>query len=643
MPQDVQHEAAARYGYSFGQVRIHTGARASDVARSLNAAAFTLGNDIVFGADRYAPASPGGRLLLHHELKHVAQQRSARRVETPELDSSRSGHEADARHIFDPHVQPLSIQKIQCAPADEPYTIGTVADKVGRSAFGDASWPFLKALFEGFMGALQADVKSGRADAAKNHLAALFVPWNAIKFHGGFLLGFVIGLVSPITDLIKGIVGAVRLAISAIEWLAKWSPVGIAVSAERQQKIVTLLEKFSEMGTQLNQTLADFIADPKGAIQKFSGFLDNLMQLAVGKAREFGGSAAHSLFDYLQKDFFEMGQGIGEVCGAVVAQVLLLVFSDAIGNLISKGASFLGKAAEFVAGKAVEVFEWFKGFASEILAMLRNAVKGALKLFEGLVNKAVELFEAAKAIFTESEMLGAEGRVAAGVGRDVAHPATNVMESRMVSSTRTAPAKVSDLRPPKVHPSNVAVEAPKAPKTAASPATPRATPYKRAPFDEPLTPSERGLSLEELKQKHLAEEMAEFQSSVSDVTGKEVETGPRMQEATKTRAGLAKKPQHHVFPQQFRTWFEDHGFTGKWDIDRFTVMLDESEHVAIHGGGNYKLGRTTGFEWNMRVKNVLDAEEAKLGGGRLLSRTRIKQIVEELMKEYQIPKKYIPY
>ncbi|MEX3935870.1 DUF4157 domain-containing protein [Paraburkholderia phymatum] len=457
LPLQVERDAAVRFGRSFSQVRIHADDRAAGAAASLKAAAFTLGNDIVFGSNRYAPASLAGELLLQHELKHVAQQRFARPAEMPELDSPGSSHEREARKILDPCVESLPLQRIQCAPDDAQYSIGgPFADSVGKRIFGDTAWPFIKAVLEGFVGGLQADVKSGRADAAKSHLAMLLVPTNAIAFHGGYLVGFVLGLVSPITDLVKGIIGAVKLGWSALEWAAKWSPPGVAASPDRQRKIAVLMDKFRDLEVQFNQSLIDFIADPKGTIQKVAGFLDSLMQLALDKARDLGAKAAHAIFDFLEKDFFSMGRGIGEVIGALVAQVLLLVFSDAIGNLVSKGASFLGKAAEFVAGKAVEVFEWIKGMASEVVSLLRNAVKGALKIFEGLANKAIEAFDALAALFAESEALEAGGeKIAAGVGRGVQGPAPNIMESRKVSSIRTSPATVSDLKPPKIHPSNL--------------------------------------------------------------------------------------------------------------------------------------------------------------------------------------------
>ena len=54
-------------------VRIHTDARAAESARAVNARAYTVGRDVVFGKDEYQPESSAGRRLLAHELAHVFQ------------------------------------------------------------------------------------------------------------------------------------------------------------------------------------------------------------------------------------------------------------------------------------------------------------------------------------------------------------------------------------------------------------------------------------------------------------------------------------------------------------------------------------------------------------------------------------------
>jgi hypothetical protein len=61
--------------FDFGGVRIHADARSAESARAMNALAYTVGRDVVFGAGQYEPQSESGRRLIAHELTHVLQQR----------------------------------------------------------------------------------------------------------------------------------------------------------------------------------------------------------------------------------------------------------------------------------------------------------------------------------------------------------------------------------------------------------------------------------------------------------------------------------------------------------------------------------------------------------------------------------------
>ncbi len=65
----------ARLGADFSDVRIHQGGTAAESARAVNARAYTVGNDVVFGSGHFDPASPDGQRTLAHELTHVVQQR----------------------------------------------------------------------------------------------------------------------------------------------------------------------------------------------------------------------------------------------------------------------------------------------------------------------------------------------------------------------------------------------------------------------------------------------------------------------------------------------------------------------------------------------------------------------------------------
>jgi hypothetical protein len=67
-----------RLGHDFGAVRIHRGPEANAAAQAVDAAAFTIGSDIVMADSFYEPASPAGRQLLAHELVHTIQQSRTR-------------------------------------------------------------------------------------------------------------------------------------------------------------------------------------------------------------------------------------------------------------------------------------------------------------------------------------------------------------------------------------------------------------------------------------------------------------------------------------------------------------------------------------------------------------------------------------
>jgi hypothetical protein len=72
----VREPMEQHLGADLAEVRLHTDTRADQLSRSVQALAFTAGNDIFFRRGGYAPGSPTGRYLLAHELTHVTQQQS---------------------------------------------------------------------------------------------------------------------------------------------------------------------------------------------------------------------------------------------------------------------------------------------------------------------------------------------------------------------------------------------------------------------------------------------------------------------------------------------------------------------------------------------------------------------------------------
>ncbi|MGC0402649.1 hypothetical protein RKD27_005293 [Streptomyces sp. SAI-126] len=68
---DVRARFSPRVGFDLSHIRIHTDAEAARSAREVDAAAYTVGHHVIFGADRYRPHLLDGQRLLAHELAHV--------------------------------------------------------------------------------------------------------------------------------------------------------------------------------------------------------------------------------------------------------------------------------------------------------------------------------------------------------------------------------------------------------------------------------------------------------------------------------------------------------------------------------------------------------------------------------------------
>jgi len=90
-----------RFGRDFGDVRVHTGPKASDSARAVNALAYTVGPNIVFAAGQYNPATQEGRRLLAHELAHTVQQAGAGSGPISGISQPGDASEIEAERVAD--------------------------------------------------------------------------------------------------------------------------------------------------------------------------------------------------------------------------------------------------------------------------------------------------------------------------------------------------------------------------------------------------------------------------------------------------------------------------------------------------------------------------------------------------------------
>ena len=101
IPKALQRHFELGLGESSRTARIHFDAEAVQLANAFRARALTFGSNIYFGANGYAPWTPGGQRLLAHELVHVAQQQSVHAVQRQEIPTELRSS-ADVDQLDDP-------------------------------------------------------------------------------------------------------------------------------------------------------------------------------------------------------------------------------------------------------------------------------------------------------------------------------------------------------------------------------------------------------------------------------------------------------------------------------------------------------------------------------------------------------------
>lgn len=134
LPETLRTPLERRLGADLGAVRVHTNRSAAEAAASLQAEAFTVGQDIVFGAGRYRPGTETGRQLLAHEATHAVQQQGAtpavqRRVDISDVRGEMVGRRFKLR-VADGGVPAgtevtITDWKGSASEADVSYTDGT--------------------------------------------------------------------------------------------------------------------------------------------------------------------------------------------------------------------------------------------------------------------------------------------------------------------------------------------------------------------------------------------------------------------------------------------------------------------------------------------------------------------------------------
>jgi len=103
LPTGIMRKFEESLGADLSGVRVHTDGASADAASAVGAKAYTVGNDIHFGAGHYDPSSTAGEHLLAHEVAHTVQQGGGVRYKL-EVSAPGDAHEVEADRAADAMV-----------------------------------------------------------------------------------------------------------------------------------------------------------------------------------------------------------------------------------------------------------------------------------------------------------------------------------------------------------------------------------------------------------------------------------------------------------------------------------------------------------------------------------------------------------
>lgn len=507
-PMDPTTRSAmeSRFGYDFGQVRLHSDAQAAESAKAVSAKAYTVGDDVVFGAGRYAPGTSEGKWLLAHELAHVVQQRGLARSGNLTIGATGTGFEREAAQAADNittgrQIGPLSqasASVIQREPDDSVRNV--VAQKIINSAFSSVGLDstqqrLLIAVGRGVGEELVDQLGKGGKGALLLTRLGAFSAKDAPELIGGYTIGAVEGMVSPITDLFSLAVLGEQLQALAQNLLLG--------AIARREELATEAQDLVQAGIQgvregVKRTVKGFRERPletlKGLLDLSNVVADHAERLAYKAGREAGAKIVKLLEEPWENErknetpeflkrplgwiqaqgekleakvintpWSKIGNKAGYVVGFLAIQIILLVGTDGIGNAIievggaigklSKGAGVLARGLEGIAtfvkgiGTAIAAVEHAIGLVTKAalkpLEPLLEPLGRFLSKLRGFLRKLLGLSEEAAGTATTK----AATEVGAGLERTAHPPAGNVKTTPPPGFEPTAHPSVGDVTP----------------------------------------------------------------------------------------------------------------------------------------------------------------------------------------------------
>jgi hypothetical protein len=109
---NLQDKMGQAMGADFSGVKVHTDSQSDQLNKSIQAKAFTTGQDVFFRQGAYNPSSASGQELIAHELTHVVQQGGASlKTNKPvQRKTTKKLNQSESQHLPITNTQSISLQ-----------------------------------------------------------------------------------------------------------------------------------------------------------------------------------------------------------------------------------------------------------------------------------------------------------------------------------------------------------------------------------------------------------------------------------------------------------------------------------------------------------------------------------------------------
>lgn len=430
------------FGADFSHVRVHSGPEAAESAQAVRARAYTVGHHIVLG--------PGGHddHLLAHELAHVVQQSGGNGNDGGPAAPEALEHEADRAASAASRGAPFDVRG-RSGPGVQRKEDGGLLGDVKQGAIDlvmkglGLNGTGVKMVSAGIGGAIEGFGKQWNEGGTGERLkqkASTFSLRDVPAFIAGYMQGVVQGVISPITDLFS--IGV--LLEQGNEFAGKLADSLLSGKVDLEAELRAVWTALKGMAGSVGKTLKGMKDQPLNTLKMLLEFamsqgpmMAKLEEMAAGAGRSGGQAVAKSLeepweepadkkpkpsfsawrqplqwanqkMDQLSEAMLSgawgrVGNKVGYALGFTVVQVVLLVFSEGVGNLIQsigKGMGTLAKAGSLL-GKTLEGIGKFVQAAGAgihaveegVAALMKFLAKPMLPLLEPLMKPFGEVME----------------------------------------------------------------------------------------------------------------------------------------------------------------------------------------------------------------------------------------------------------